>query len=125
MLKNRNAGAPVIWSIGPAGGATDDWPARLAETPQFGVDDRGRQGLVATIITLQKALDGSEFMGERIVQVRYLVDRTHRVPELDGTKDEPKALDALIDERVARLKEFRATRTAATSAESLLAGLVD
>lgn len=125
MLKNRNAGAPVIWTIGPAGGATDEWPARLAETPQFGVDDRGRQGLVATIITLQKSLDGTEFMGERIVQVRYLLDRTTRCEALDGTRDEPKPLSALIDERAAKLKEFLATRTAATSAETLLAGLVD
>lgn len=125
MLKNRVLGAPVVWTIGPAGGAQDEWPARIVTEPEFGIDDRGRQGLVATIITKQKNLAGDEFLGERTVQVRYLFDRTHRVPELDGTKAEPMSVDALIAARQASVKEFLANRTANTNVTALLANLLE
>lgn len=125
MLKNRRIGAPVTWTIGPAGGAQDEWPARLAEDPAFGVDDRGRQGLVATIITKQKNRAGDEFLGERVVQVRYLFDRTTRVPELDGTKDHPKTIQELIDDRQSSVKAYLAKRAESASVENLLQDLAD
>ena len=125
MLLNRNVGAPVTWTIGPAGGAQDEWPARLAENPQFGVDDRGRQGLVATIITFQKNRDGEEFLGERIVQVRYLFDRKHRVEALDGTKEKPKTIPELIGDRQASVKAYLTKRAESTDVTALLAGLTD
>jgi hypothetical protein len=125
MLTNQNVGAPVTWSIGPAGGVQDLWPARLAEAPRFGVDDRGKQGLVATIITLQKNLAGVEFIGERIVQVRYLLDRTKRTEALDGTKDTPLTIQELIAKRQASVQEYLATRTETQSVEALLSTLED
>jgi hypothetical protein len=119
MLRNQRAGSPVEWTIGQAGQAPDTWPARLVTPVEFGTDDRGRPGLVATIVTLQKNLEGKEFLGERTVQARYLFDRTYRVPELDGTKDAPKPVAALITERQASVKEFLANQANGQTVEAL------
>lgn len=121
MLQNQRAGAPVEWTIGRAGQSVDTWAARLGEEPHFGMDDRGNPGIVATIITAQKNLDGEEFLGERTVQVRYLFDRTYAVEALDGTKDRPKSLANLIADRQQSVKDFLATRGQSVSVENLVA----
>ena len=125
MLLNAQPGAPVEWTIGPAGQAADTWAARLANAPKFGTDDRGREGEVVTIITLQKNLAGEEFLGERTVQARFLFDRTYRVEQLDGTADKPKTIQELIMDRQNATKEFLATRAATQSLDALAAGLDD
>lgn len=121
MLQNQRPGAPVEWTIGRAGQNVDTWAARLGEAPHFGMDDRGNPGIVATIITAQKNLDGEEFLGERTVQVRYLFDRTYAVESLDGTKDRPKSLSDLIAARQQSVKDFLAQRGQASSVTSLAA----
>lgn len=125
MLLNSRVGAPVEWTIGAQGQAADTWAARLGTEPNYGMDDRGRPGIVATIITLQKNRDGQEFLGERTVQVRFLFDRTYRVPQLDGTKEMPKTIQELVTERQASIKQFLADRAASQSVEALAAGLDD
>lgn len=125
MLLNSRVGAPVEWTIGSQGQAADTWAARLATEPNYGMDDRGRPGIVATIITSQKSREGTEFLGERTVQVRFLFDRTYRVEALDGTKDHPKTIQELIQDRQTSMKEFLANRAASQSVEALAAGLDD
>lgn len=125
MLLNARVGAPVEWTIGAQGQAADTWAARLGTAPDYGVDDRGRPGIVATIITLQKNREGQEFLGERTVQVRFLFDRTYRVPALDGTKEAPKTIQELIMDRQTSIKDFLAARAEAQSVEALAAGLDD
>lgn len=125
MLLNARPGAPVEWTIGAAGQTADVWPARLATAPDFGTDDRGRQGIVATIITLQKSQEGVEFLGERTVQARFLFDRTYRIEQLDGTKEKPQTLRELIQARQDSVKAFLATRAQAQSLDALVAGLDD
>lgn len=125
MLLNSRVGAPVEWTIGAQGQAADTWAARLGTEPNYGVDDRGRPGIVATIITAQKNREGVEFLGERTVQVRFLFDRTYRVPALDGSKESPMTIQELIAARQASIKQFLADRAASQSVEALAAGLDD
>ena len=121
MLINTAAGAPVVWTIGARGERPDEWPARLVTAPAYGQDDRGNNGLVATIITHQTNLQGEHFYGERTVQVRYLFDRAERVEALDGTEDKPIPVRELIAMRQASVKGYLNSRGAGQNIGSLMA----
>lgn len=121
MLINPAIGAPVVWTIGARGERPDEWPARLVTAPAFGPDDRGNQGLVATIITYQTNLQDEHFFGERTVQIRYLFDRAERVEALDGTEDRPITARELIALRQQSVKGYLNSRGAGQNIGSLMA----
>lgn len=121
MLINIAAGAPVVWTIGARGERPDEWPARLVTAPAYGQDDRGNNGLVATIVTHQTNLQGEHFYGERTVQVRYLFDRAERVEALDGTEDRPITVRELIAMRQASVKGYLNSRGAGQNIGTLMA----
>lgn len=71
----QRPGTKIVWPIGAQGsGSMDDNPCRVVEVA-FGYDDRGRQGLVATVIqqvTARPENGGHTYPRIRNILARYL-----------------------------------------------------
>lgn len=99
MLLNTAQGAPIAWTIGEVGSGrpADTHPGLLIRLG-FGEDDRGRKGLVATVVLLRTSLAGETFLDPANILERFVDDRDWLVPELDGSTDKPKPLSVVMKE---------------------------
>lgn len=111
LLGTPKPGDPVIWSIGQAGAAPDNYPAVVVEGPHQGIDDRGREGMVITLIVQRSTRAGDPYLAvQRVLGDRFLFPRKERAEELDGTAAQPMTLADLVGKVNDALQAFLANQ---------------
>ena len=117
-LINKRMGARIFFSIGRRGEQPDVYPARIVSPITVTVGPKGPME-TATIVTLQKNLEGEEYLGERVANLLYSWDRTEFVDALDGTPDEPKSVQEVVADRMAALAAHRASLAQSVSVDEI------
>ncbi|RLA41519.1 MAG: hypothetical protein DRR06_15840 [Gammaproteobacteria bacterium] len=122
LMTRQSIGAPMTWNI-----LGDKHPVRVASAPQID-SSAGAARQVVEVVVYRATRDGgddSKYLSSRIVSTAFLTRRTDRVEALDGTKNKPKPISALIDEAAEAFAAYQSTRAEASDIATLEAELAD
>lgn len=87
LSTNPQQGDKIEWPIGNRAEGTFDRHPGILIRLGHGIDDRDREGLVATVVLQRTRLDGTTYLSAQKILEQFIDDRYSTVVGLDATTD--------------------------------------